>query len=667
MNRILSSGVSCYWVGALVLAALQLTPLAASAATITVNTLDDTWNGGCTSTHCSLREAIWAATSNDTINFDFTGVPLPSSAPVINLWTSLPAIDEEGVTIDGYDCTSCGPVSENTADPADGLNMQVGPTINGQNMISWWGLIEVAADDVTLRGLNLVNSSGAAIHVDGGGSDRLAVEGCIIGLARDGVTPAGNAGAGISLGRGDGSVIGPYNVISSNSGAGIEILGNYPDDGLILGNLIGTDITGTLGRGNGGSGIASMATSSSSSSSPSSQMGWAIGSGLPADQNVISGNGGYGIYMERRVWEFDIVGNIIGLSGDQMSPLGNGGDGIRMMGVTGGNNFPRDSVIEDNVISANGGSGIYCHACKAQDVHRNYIGTNEAGDPGLGNTEEGIYLYAGYYHNTEDWVIGSGSITDANVIAQNGANGIRLRRGASGSGSKQSREHSIGVNEFYSNGGLAIELEGSSTGAGPLSPTTTSCTNDTSIGNRGAARPEIDSVEILAGQLEVSGTACDSATVMVFVAEPDPSGYGEPAIYLGTVQANSSGAWSYSQSAVGIGSGDFITAYSEDLDGETGEASANVEVIACDQDGDSFDSLACGGSDCDDNDAAVYPGATEICDGLDNDCSGSVSGDEMDVDGDGVMECAGDCDDGNAAINPSLPEVCDGIDKDCIG
>ena len=55
------------------------------------------------------------------------------------------------------------------------------------------------------------------------------------------------------------------------------------------------------------------------------------------------------------------------------------------------------------------------------------------------------------------------------------------------------------------------------------------------------------------------------------------------------------------------------------------------------------------GTDCDDTDATIYPGAFERCDGLDNDCDSSTPEDEQDSDGDGVMTCAGDCDDGDAA------------------
>ena len=91
--------------------------------------------------------------------------------------------------------------------------------------------------------------------------------------------------------------------------------------------------------------------------------------------------------------------------------------------------------------------------------------------------------------------------------------------------------------------------------------------------------------------------------------------------------------------------------------------------------------------DCDDSRASVYPGAVEICDGLDNNCNETV--DEgvrmtfyLDGDHDGygsaltTSACAapsgytalgGDCVDTNASIHPNAVEICDFVDQDCNG
>lgn len=71
------------------------------------------------------------------------------------------------------------------------------------------------------------------------------------------------------------------------------------------------------------------------------------------------------------------------------------------------------------------------------------------------------------------------------------------------------------------------------------------------------------------------------------------------------------------------------------IDSETGEADpagyrvveVDVPISAefhCDLDGDGFDAFACAGTDCNDKLAAVGPGADEVCDGFDNNCSGVV-------------------------------------------
>ncbi len=123
---------------------------------------------------------------------------------------------------------------------------------------------------------------------------------------------------------------------------------------------------------------------------------------------------------------------------------------------------------------------------------------------------------------------------------------------------------------------------------------------------------------------------------------------------------------------------------------ETGLAAVEMDLRAEDLDGDNFITTAQGGTDCDDSRAAVYPGATEVCDGVDNNCAGgetdAVSTRRFFADGDGdgygnplaeVFAClrpAGavdtgtDCDDADASAHPDQEEVlCDGRDEDCDG
>lgn len=66
--------------------------------------------------------------------------------------------------------------------------------------------------------------------------------------------------------------------------------------------------------------------------------------------------------------------------------------------------------------------------------------------------------------------------------------------------------------------------------------------------------------------------------------------------------------------------------------------------------------------ECDDAHASVFGGASQICDGLNNDCDNAgwplLSGtNEADVDGDGFSTCGGDCNEGNGAIWATPGEV----------
>ena len=70
-------------------------------------------------------------------------------------------------------------------------------------------------------------------------------------------------------------------------------------------------------------------------------------------------------------------------------------------------------------------------------------------------------------------------------------------------------------------------------------------------------------------------------------------------------------------------------------------------------------------NDCDDLDAAKFPGNPEICDGKDNDCIAGTPPQEIDGDGDAVLICAGDCDDSDPFVYPNAPEINNGRDDQC--
>jgi hypothetical protein len=104
-----------------------------------------------------------------------------------------------------------------------------------------------------------------------------------------------------------------------------------------------------------------------------------------------------------------------------------------------------------------------------------------------------------------------------------------------------------------------------------------------------------------------------------------------------------------------------------------------------------------GGWDCDGIDPNTYPGAEDVCDGIDNDCNGIVDNDPQAVattlylDGDsdgygdasqsetfmigpntcvdttGYVTDSTDCNDNSASAYPGATEVCDDIDNNCDG
>jgi hypothetical protein len=120
-----------------------------------------------------------------------------------------------------------------------------------------------------------------------------------------------------------------------------------------------------------------------------------------------------------------------------------------------------------------------------------------------------------------------------------------------------------------------------------------------------------------------------------------------------------------------------------DSDGD-GFGDPETELVSCESDADRVEVAG----DCDDGDPARAPGATELCNDVDDDCDEEVDEDlertfyrDLDADGVGVysstiaaceapegfVETPGDCDDVADSIYPGAPEFCNGHDDDCDG
>jgi len=164
-----------------------------------------------------------------------------------------------------------------------------------------------------------------------------------------------NAG---SLPQTDGLELGPA---SSNSVVKGLVINRFAANGVFIngdgskvqGNLIGTDPTGTLDRGNGGNGVhASYSTSNNQ-----------IGGTTPEARNVISGNDSYGVRLFGS--EHTVLGNYIGTNKNGTGDLGNSLDGvdIRSFKCTVGNN----TAAGANTIAFNDNDGVGVYVCGGCD------------------------------------------------------------------------------------------------------------------------------------------------------------------------------------------------------------------------------------------------------------------------------------------------------------
>ena len=371
------------------------------------------------------------------------------------------------------------------------------------------------------------------------------VSGCYIGTDRTGTTAIPNYD-GMSMEGAvthctiGGTTEGERNLISGNTDYGLPLFGVGATSNVIIGNYIGTDVTGTAAIGNTYGVLFD-----------DGSFGNRVGGDTPAERNVISGNVGYGVFLYNNGTHSNILKkNYIGTDHTGMVAVPNTA-GIIIDGIS------YQNTMDGNVISGNVqvGIGINITGSDGNVVVRNKIGVNAAGEP-LPNGMDGIRISQG----PERTVIG-GTPEEGNLIAHNGGCGVYISN-------DNCRYHFISCNSFHNNGSLAIDL---------FEPgVNTNDAGDSDDGANGRLNyPVLTSVTWTGARLHAEGTLDvanpQTCEVQLYRAEPDPTGHGEGRDYMVSVTPSADGSWSADLD--GTAATDYLTALTIDGERNTSEFS----------------------------------------------------------------------------------------------
>ena len=263
---------------------------------------------------------------------------------------------------------------------------------------------------------NLISgNTGSGINLNGNTTTGNVIQGNFIGVGLDGAVTIPNLGDGITLNSAPSTLIGGTNggegnLISGNGKAGILLNGASSQLNQIFGNRIGTDATGTAKLGNALAGVTLTSAISNH-----------IGSAFPAARNIISGNQQDGIFFATNSAGNRVQGNFIGVSVHGTNALGNGLNGVAIDSASdnliGGNETGAGNVISGNT---NAGVWLFRAAATNNSVQGNFIGTDSAGRAALRNHTTGVLIEA------PGNLIG-GSVPGAgNLISGNGHIGVWL-------------------------------------------------------------------------------------------------------------------------------------------------------------------------------------------------------------------------------------------------
>jgi hypothetical protein len=402
----------------------------------------------------------------------------------------------------------------------------------GQGVVIYDDNNTVGGSTVGARNIISSNSVGIELLV---GANQNTIRGNYVGTDVTGTLDRGNIADGVLVRSGSnwigGIAAGEGNLISGNNNDGVSLFQAQATYNAVVGNRIGTNATGTSAIANTANGVDIQGSNNQ------------VGGSVPGAPNVISGNFSNGIRITGDGTV--VVGNLVGTNAAGDAPLGNGNQGIRIENAV-------NTSVTNNLVGGSGDVGIRLEGTNlGTTIKSNRVGTDATATLDLGNQSHGIHV------GSSSVTVGGNTDADGNLVARNDGNGIYV---ASGSGGLIARnivrdnaldgihstggEHRFTRNTFSGNGGLGINLDGGT--QLPSGVTLNDATDADSGPNSLQNYPAIDWIDLDTMSV-IHGTfqgAPNAAITIEFFYGPscDASGYGEGGLFLGQGNIMTDGA-----------------------------------------------------------------------------------------------------------------------------
>jgi titin len=278
------------------------------------------------------------------------------------------------------------------------------------------GGLKITAGNCTIGGLAINRFGQTGIQIQTGGGN--TIQGNYLGTDVTGTTALGN-GLGLEVSSSSNRIA--NNLISGNRVDGVRILAPGGTGNVLVGNMIGTDATGTvsLAAPNSNNGVVVIGASNT------------IGGTDPGAGNLISGNHQQGIYLNGATATGNVIqGNTIGTDVTGTSEVSNGLRGITLANGASKNLIGGTDTGAGNLLSGNLQNGIELtgEGTTANVLQGNLIGTDVTGTQALPNHLRGVGISYGASRNTV------GGTTDGarNIISGNAQNGVLLDANTTG-------------------------------------------------------------------------------------------------------------------------------------------------------------------------------------------------------------------------------------------